>query len=131
MIVPGPHRKLEDSKSGNIRQRVTRTRSVNCLGHQFFWRLRDYQPVRRRAYWTEHLPAATGGEYRLPEELGATDVHRSSEPVPLNPAILSRVQRLCQAWNMPRSTLITAACALVVVYGEVTAVATARMSARW
>jgi len=46
--------------------------------------------------------------------VGDSDPYGSSEPVPLDPAILLRVEQLCQAWNVPRSTVITAACALVV-----------------
>jgi non-ribosomal peptide synthetase component F len=70
--------------------------------------------VEDQAYWTANLPAATGHNDRLPQDTSDGDPYRSSEPVRLDPAILLRVQQLCQAWNMPRSTLITAACALMV-----------------
>ncbi|MDT5161094.1 MAG: hypothetical protein QOC90_1404, partial [Mycobacterium sp.] len=79
---------------------------------------RDYEAsesyVEDQAYWTANLPMATEHDYRLPEDLGESDPHRSSGPVRLDPAILLQVQQLCLAWNMPRSTVITAACALVV-----------------
>ncbi len=67
-----------------------------------------------QAYWTANLPSATRPDYRVPEDVGDSDPHRSSGSVPLDPAILRRVEQLCQAWNVPRTTVITAACALVV-----------------
>src|SRR5882757_7031968 len=70
--------------------------------------------VEDQAYWAANLPSATGHDSRLPEGVGDSDPYGSSEPVPLDPAILLRVEQLCQAWNVPRSTVITAACALVV-----------------
>ncbi|MDQ1733667.1 MAG: hypothetical protein QOK10_3826, partial [Pseudonocardiales bacterium] len=70
--------------------------------------------VEDQAYWTANLPAATEHDHRVPEDLGESDPYRSTEPVRLDPAILLRVEQLCQAWNVPRATVITAACALVV-----------------
>ena len=79
---------------------------------------RDYEAsesyIEDQAYWTKILPTATGHDYRLPEHLVDIDPHRSPGPVQLDPAILLQVQQLCLAWNMPRSAVITAACALVV-----------------
>ncbi len=69
-------------------------------------------------YWAQHLPTEgrpqlgsgpTGsqpGNERGPE--------RASAPVALDPAVVRRVQRLAEGWNMPQSSLITAACALLV-----------------
>src|SRR5205085_595099 len=60
------------------------------------------------------LPTTLGTEFRLPDQIGQRNGSRSSGPVRLDPAILLGVQRLCQAWDVSRSTVITAACALVV-----------------
>ncbi|WP_341286231.1 non-ribosomal peptide synthase/polyketide synthase [Mycobacterium decipiens] len=67
-----------------------------------------------RAYWARNLPLESGPHYRLPQAPSECDPYRSSAPVPLDPVILRRVAQLCQAWNMPRSSVITAACALLV-----------------
>jgi Condensation domain len=67
-----------------------------------------------QAYWTANLPAISEPRYRLPEASGESDPYRSSGPVRLDPVVLRRVEQLCQLWNMPRSSVITAACALLV-----------------
>ena len=65
-------------------------------------------------YWTALLSAVAGRDHRLPDAVGERDPHRSTGPVRLDPAILARVEQLCQAWGIPRSTAITAACALLI-----------------
>jgi len=69
----------------------------------------DY--LEDEAYWTRNLPPESGPHYRLPQ--AAREGHPSS-PVRLDPVVLRQVQELCQLWNTPRSSLITAACALLV-----------------
>ncbi|OSC18753.1 non-ribosomal peptide synthetase, partial [Mycobacterium vulneris] len=67
-----------------------------------------------QAYWTENLPAENGSRYRLPHAAGEHDSYRPSAPVQLDAMVLRRVDELSRAWNVPRSSVITAACALVV-----------------
>ncbi len=67
-----------------------------------------------QAYWTRNLPPESGPHNRLPQSVGEGDPYRSSAPVRLDPAVLRRVQELSQVWNVPQSSVITAACALFV-----------------
>jgi hypothetical protein len=71
----------------------------------------DY--VADQAYWTRNLPPESGSHYRLPEAAGERN-YSPSEQVPLDPVVLRQVQELSQLWNVPRSSVITAACALLV-----------------
>src|ERR1700758_398965 len=66
-----------------------------------------------QAYWTRNLPAESGSRYRLPEAAGERD-YWPSAPVRLDPLVLRRVQQLSQVWDVPRASVITAACALLV-----------------
>ena len=72
----------------------------------------DY--LEDEAYWTKNLPPESGSNYRLPQAEGEDETHSPSAPVRLDPAVLRQVQELSQVWNMPRSSIITAACALLV-----------------
>jgi amino acid adenylation domain-containing protein/non-ribosomal peptide synthase protein (TIGR01720 family) len=72
----------------------------------------DY--LEDEAYWTKNLPPESGSNYRLPQAEGEDETHSPSAPVRLDPTILRQVQELSQVWNMPRSSIITAACALLV-----------------
>jgi amino acid adenylation domain-containing protein/non-ribosomal peptide synthase protein (TIGR01720 family) len=65
------------------------------------------------AYWTRNLPEQSGPNHRLPQA-AEHDSNWRSAPVQVDPAVLRRVQELSQVWNMPRSSVITAACALLV-----------------
>ncbi|WP_406815529.1 non-ribosomal peptide synthase/polyketide synthase [Mycobacterium sp. M23085] len=67
-----------------------------------------------RAYWTANLPAENGSQYRLPQAAGEHDPGRPSAPVRLDSVILRRVYELSRAWNVPRSSVLTAACALLM-----------------
>jgi amino acid adenylation domain-containing protein/non-ribosomal peptide synthase protein (TIGR01720 family) len=72
----------------------------------------DY--LEDRAYWTENLPSESGPHYQVPQAADERDPHWSSAPVRLDPAALRRVKELSQVWDVPRSSIITAACALLV-----------------
>ena len=72
----------------------------------------DYQ--EDQAYWTRNLPPESGPHYRLPQAVDEGDPYRPSAPVRLDPVALRRVQELSDVWNVPRSSVITAACALLV-----------------
>jgi amino acid adenylation domain-containing protein/thioester reductase-like protein len=65
-------------------------------------------------YWTQNLPPESGRHHALPHAAGERDPHLPSAPVRLDPAILRRVQQLADVWKMPQSSIITAACALLV-----------------
>ena len=72
----------------------------------------DYQ--EDEAYWTRNLPPESGRHYQLPPAGGEGDPASPSAPVRLDPVVLRRVQELSQGWNVPQSSVITAACALLV-----------------
>ncbi|WP_245848864.1 condensation domain-containing protein, partial [Mycobacterium palustre] len=72
----------------------------------------DY--LEDEAYWTENLPPEAGLDHWSPDVGNEADPPVPATPVRLDPAVLRRVQELCQAWNVPRSSVITAACALLV-----------------
>ncbi len=71
----------------------------------------DY--LEDQAYWAKSLPEESGPHYRLPQAAGERDPWPSA-PVQLDPGVLRRVDELSRAWNVPRSSVITAACALLV-----------------
>ena len=66
------------------------------------------------AYWTENLPPESEPRYRLPQGARDGDPRSPSAPVRLDPVVLRQVQELSEAWNMPRSSILTAASALLV-----------------
>src|ERR1700754_1016249 len=72
------------------------------------------QYLEDHAYWMANLPPESGPKYRLPQAAGEGDRYWLSEPVRLDPAVLRRVQELSELWNVPRASIITAACALFV-----------------
>uniref|UniRef100_UPI003F974C04 condensation domain-containing protein n=3 Tax=Mycobacterium sp. TaxID=1785 RepID=UPI003F974C04 len=72
----------------------------------------DY--LEDQTYWTRNLPPESGPHYGLPPAVGEGDPSQPSAPVRLDPVGLRRVQELSDAWNVPRSSVITAACALLV-----------------
>ncbi|WP_082978792.1 non-ribosomal peptide synthetase [Mycobacterium sp. 1081908.1] len=66
-------------------------------------------------YWTRNLPPESGPQNGfLPAAEEEGDRSQPSAPVRLDPALLRRVQELADGWNVPRSSVITAACALLV-----------------
>ncbi|BBY62435.1 non-ribosomal peptide synthetase [Mycolicibacterium helvum] len=67
-----------------------------------------------QAYWTANLPAESGLDNRLPEESDEPDPGWRSVPVPLDPAVLRRVDELAHEWDIPRTSVIAAASALLV-----------------
>src|ERR1700759_3232685 len=63
------------------------------------------------AYWTKTLPRES--DHRCAPTLGERDPWPSA-PVRLDPKVVRRVQEISDGWNVPRSSVITAACALLV-----------------
>ena len=66
------------------------------------------------SYWSTHLPAVSGPDNGLLEAGVDAESDWRSAPVPLDPAVLRRVDELAHAWNMPRTSVIVAATALLV-----------------
>ncbi|MBV8786758.1 MAG: AMP-binding protein, partial [Mycobacterium sp.] len=64
-----------------------------------------------QAYWIKAL--ARAADHRLASPLSDRDPWPSA-PVRLDPKVLRRVQEVSDGWNIPRSSVITAACALLV-----------------
>ncbi|OBA76568.1 hypothetical protein A5641_20465 [Mycobacterium sp. 1554424.7] len=67
-----------------------------------------------QAYWARNLPPESGPQPTSSQAAGEGDAAAPSAPVRLDPAGLRRVQELSEEWNLPRSSVITAACALLV-----------------
>ena len=65
-------------------------------------------------YWTRNLPRESEPHDRLPQAAGEGDPSWPSAPVQFDPVVLRRVEGLSEAWNVPRSAVLTAACALLV-----------------
>ena len=72
----------------------------------------DY--VEDRGYWVRNLPSESASHYLLPLDHIERFPGAASAPVQLDPVILGRLQRLSQDLNIRRSSVITAACALLV-----------------
>nr|WP_282100935.1 AMP-binding protein [Mycobacterium sp. SM1] len=76
---------------------------------------RSEQYLEDQDYWTRKLPSTSGADHhRLPDAAAERDPDQVSEPVELDAAILRQVDELCHFWNVPRSSVIVAACALLV-----------------
>jgi non-ribosomal peptide synthetase component F len=72
----------------------------------------DYQGDE--AYWAANLPPESAPQHGLAPTAGDGDRSAPSAPVRLDPAALRRVQELSGEWKLPRSSIITAACAFLV-----------------
>ncbi|WP_244899060.1 condensation domain-containing protein, partial [Mycobacterium fragae] len=72
----------------------------------------DY--LEDEAFWSANLPSDGGPNYRSQQAAAEGDLHQPSAPVQLDPLVVRRVEDLAHAWNVPRSSVITAACALMV-----------------
>lgn len=67
-----------------------------------------------QSYWTTNLPSEKESQNQFPEATGERDPYRPSTPVLLDRVVLRRVQALAQLWEMPHTSIISAACALLV-----------------
>ncbi|MDA2890725.1 amino acid adenylation domain-containing protein [Mycolicibacterium sp. BiH015] len=65
-------------------------------------------------YWTRNLPAEAAPKNPLAQAPPHRDPNELSTPVQLDPGVLRRVQELAHVWNMPRASVITAACAVML-----------------
>jgi amino acid adenylation domain-containing protein/non-ribosomal peptide synthase protein (TIGR01720 family) len=65
-------------------------------------------------YWSAHLPSVGGSTHRPQQPRAERDPHQLSVPVQLDPAVMRRVQELAHVWDIPRASMLTAACALLM-----------------
>ncbi len=72
----------------------------------------DY--LEDEAYWSRNLPPESGPHNQLSPAAGDGDPAEPSAPVRLDPVVLRRVQELSGEWNVPQSSILTAASALLV-----------------
>ncbi|WP_263597424.1 condensation domain-containing protein, partial [Mycobacterium simulans] len=112
-----------------ITQRISAVYSALISGNQVpaavFGSLRDLvdyeseyeksgEYLEDRAYWCENLPAENGPTYQWPQVVNRPDFYPASTPIQLDPAVVNRVDELCEVLGVRRSSVITAACALLV-----------------
>ena len=67
-----------------------------------------------QAYWTRNLPQQSEPRYRMAHAAVGGRDEESSAPVQLDPSVVAGIQVLSQALGVRRSSVITAACALLV-----------------
>ncbi|ORB10981.1 non-ribosomal peptide synthetase, partial [Mycobacterium noviomagense] len=65
------------------------------------------------AYWNANLPPDSAAHFSLSQSADTRDPSSVSEAVQLDPQVIDRVHELANALNMRRSSVITAACALL------------------
>ncbi|WP_319458340.1 non-ribosomal peptide synthetase, partial [Mycobacterium sp. RTGN4] len=67
-----------------------------------------------QAYWIKNLGQGGEPHHRALRAAGESDTYWPSAPVQFDPEVLRRVEDLSETWNIPRTALLTAACALLV-----------------
>ncbi|WP_420891933.1 amino acid adenylation domain-containing protein [Mycolicibacterium nivoides] len=67
-----------------------------------------------QAYWDGHLPPASDPQYGSTDATDVQDVNWPSAAVQLDSDLLRSVDKLAHSLNVPRSSVVTAACALLV-----------------
>ena len=67
-----------------------------------------------QAYWSENLPLENRPDYGLPRVASERDSYWPSAPVQLDPSVADRIKELSKRFGIRRSSVITAACALLV-----------------
>ena len=72
----------------------------------------DY--LEDRAYWSENLPPEKGPDYQLSQAASEGESYWPSAPVRLDPSVVGRIKLLSKGLGTRRSSVITAACALLV-----------------
>ena len=72
----------------------------------------DY--LNDQTYWTKNLPLESEPRYRLVAAADRNDQYEPSAPVELDPVVVAGIKKLSQALGVRRSSLITAACALLL-----------------
>ena len=72
----------------------------------------DY--LEDQAYWTRNLPSESGPNYRVSQAAVERNSYWPSAPMQLDPSIVGRIKGLSRMLGIRRSSVITAACALLV-----------------
>jgi len=72
----------------------------------------DY--LNDQTYWTKNLPLESEPRYRLVAAADRHDQCEPSAPVELDPVVVAGIKKLSQALGVRRSSVITAACALLL-----------------
>ena len=67
-----------------------------------------------QAYWSENLPRRDGPDYRSAQAATDRDSYWPSEPVQFDRSVVGRIKALSKQLGVRRSSVITAACALLV-----------------
>ncbi len=75
---------------------------------------RSAEYLEDEGYWSRNISRESGPHHRCPQSDGDCDPHQPSTPTRLDSPLLRRVNELAQQWNMPPSSVITAACAFLV-----------------
>ncbi|WP_156765988.1 condensation domain-containing protein, partial [Mycobacterium sp. E342] len=70
--------------------------------------------LQDRAYWRSRLPPEGDPAYRLPDTVTVGDSYSASAQVPLDPSVVTSIHPLAKALRIRRSSVLTAACALLV-----------------
>ncbi|MGD1349472.1 condensation domain-containing protein, partial [Mycobacterium seoulense] len=70
--------------------------------------------VADQAYWADHLPSAGEPDYRLTQAASERDPYTPSAPVQLDSSVVGLIKQLSKALGIRRSSVLTAACALLV-----------------
>ncbi|WP_156749946.1 non-ribosomal peptide synthetase, partial [Mycobacterium sp. E2479] len=85
----------------------------DMIGHELeYEESTDY--LDDQAYWAANLPSGGGPDYRLPEAASQRSSYLPSAPVHLDPAVAGQIKGLSKALGIRRSSVLTAACALLV-----------------
>ncbi|MCV7002815.1 amino acid adenylation domain-containing protein, partial [Mycolicibacterium alvei] len=66
------------------------------------------------SYWTGNLPADSESQFSTPQSADLREPDWAASPVQLDPDILRRVEQFAELRNIPRSSILTAASALLV-----------------
>ncbi|WP_157521432.1 non-ribosomal peptide synthetase [Mycobacterium sp. ACS4331] len=69
--------------------------------------------IADRDYWSENLPSGEDLHTPLPRTIDHSGFQSPSAAVELDHSVVRRVDELAESWDMPRSSLVTAACGLL------------------
>ncbi|MHA7652148.1 condensation domain-containing protein, partial [Mycobacterium sp. ML4] len=67
-----------------------------------------------QAYWRKNRTVEDGPAYQLTQATDRPDIYPASAPIRLDPAVVNRVEEFCEEIGVRSSSVITAACALLV-----------------
>ncbi len=67
-----------------------------------------------QVYWTKNLPPESESRYHLPAAANRRDQDELAAPIELDPVVVAGIKKLSQELGLRRSSVITAACALLL-----------------